>query len=65
MPVPHPFARHVVAGEDALAPDLLLSFSPETHDPRAPLPLTDYVMHVVTHGLLETNRVQCSDEYAP
>jgi len=30
MPVPHPFARHVVAGEDARAPDSLLPFSPET-----------------------------------
>jgi hypothetical protein len=36
-------ARHVVAGEDARAPDSLLPFSPETHCPRTtPLSSTDY-----------------------
>jgi len=42
MPVPHPFARHIVAGEDARAPDSLLPFSPETHDPSHIPITTDY-----------------------
>jgi len=55
MPVPHSFARHAVAGEDARAPDSLLSFSPETHDLRTPLSLA-YNLHDQSYPHLHPRR---------